>query len=363
MVESGAATISVAEFLSVCIYLSEECGKVIRQVEESGDLKTQEKGKDGPVTVADLRVQKTLEVCLKALYPTLDVQGEESKESIADVEPAVDPATITDALKDFITTDYLRSQQERRAAFITDVLRQHYGEDEVDAASFETFSTENATVWIDPLDGTSDFVKGNLPAVTVIIGLSLGGKSRAGVIHNVYQEEDRSVGQTFFATAEHGCFRVPYEKTMDEAALVARELEYFEPFDQAEPEEGHAIKVAASLSHFSATIQEIIETIDPVEIVRLGGAGNKCANVARGTVDSYIHPSPGLKNWDLCAPESMIKAMGGWATNLYQERLTYPAGGNPNIKGLILGKSPAMYGLITRRMGELLTTIGQKVKL
>ena len=32
--------INVAEFLSVCVYLSEECGKVIRQVEESGDLKT-----------------------------------------------------------------------------------------------------------------------------------------------------------------------------------------------------------------------------------------------------------------------------------------------------------------------------------
>jgi len=36
--------ISVAEFLSVCVYLSEECGKIIRQVEESGDLKTQIKG-------------------------------------------------------------------------------------------------------------------------------------------------------------------------------------------------------------------------------------------------------------------------------------------------------------------------------
>ena len=29
--------INIAEFLSVCIYLSEECGKVIRQVEESGE--------------------------------------------------------------------------------------------------------------------------------------------------------------------------------------------------------------------------------------------------------------------------------------------------------------------------------------
>ena len=31
-------TINLAEFLSVCIYLSEECGKVIRDVVNSGDL-------------------------------------------------------------------------------------------------------------------------------------------------------------------------------------------------------------------------------------------------------------------------------------------------------------------------------------
>lgn len=63
-------------------------------------------------------------------------------------------------------------------------------------------------------------------------------------------------------------------------------------------------------------MEEIIQTISPVEIVRLGGAGNKCNNLAIGTVDSYIHPSPGLRSWDLCAPESIIKAMGGYSTNL-----------------------------------------------
>ena len=77
--------INVAEFLSVCVYLSEESGKIIRQVEESGQHQTKSKGIENPVTVADLRVQKTLEVCLKALYPTLRVQGEESKESMANI--------------------------------------------------------------------------------------------------------------------------------------------------------------------------------------------------------------------------------------------------------------------------------------
>ena len=54
--KAGSTEISVAEFLSVCIYLSEECGKIIREVHESSDLKTAAKGVNNPVTIADLRV-------------------------------------------------------------------------------------------------------------------------------------------------------------------------------------------------------------------------------------------------------------------------------------------------------------------
>ena len=67
----------------------------------SGVLNSQEKdhGK-GPVTEADLKVQKNIEENLKALYPTLKVQGEESQDSINEFEATVKPADIP---LDFIT--------------------------------------------------------------------------------------------------------------------------------------------------------------------------------------------------------------------------------------------------------------------
>ena len=99
--------INIAEFISVCIFLSEECGKIIRRVEESGDLKTIQKGEENPVTLADITVQKTLEVNLKYLYPSLIVQGEESDESTANVESAIDPSSITAEIKNFISADML----------------------------------------------------------------------------------------------------------------------------------------------------------------------------------------------------------------------------------------------------------------
>ena len=112
-------------------------------------------------------------------------------------------------------------------------------------------------------------------------------------------------------------------------SVISRRIEYLEPFDHLEvPSDDHKFIVAASLSHFSEQMKTILETINPVEIRRIGGAGNKCANVALGKVDSYIHPSVGLKYWDLCASEILIKAMGGYTTNIREERLTYPLSGN-----------------------------------
>jgi len=49
---------------------------------------------ESPVTIADLKVQKTLEVCLTALYPSLRIEGEESPESIKDIESVIDASTI-----------------------------------------------------------------------------------------------------------------------------------------------------------------------------------------------------------------------------------------------------------------------------
>ena len=72
----------------MCLFLSEESGKIIRKIASEEDLQTVHKGDNSPVTKADLLVQKTLESTLRELYPSLDIQGEESMESLADIQPA-----------------------------------------------------------------------------------------------------------------------------------------------------------------------------------------------------------------------------------------------------------------------------------
>ena len=204
-----------------------------------------------------------------------------------------------------------------------------------------------------------------MPAVTVLIGLSIKDRSRLGIVHNPFTEENEQLGKTIFGSAEHGVFKVAYDRNTSPADQLAREITYMDPFNlEEQPAEDHQIRVAASLSHFSETIKEVLGALDPVEIKRIGGAGNKVCNLALANVDCYIHPSPGLMHWDLCAPESLVKGMGGVATNLYQQRLRYPIEApNYKLKGLICAKHPPMYDLIKRRMGATLDNIAVKVKL
>ena len=222
--------INLAEFVSVLIYLSEESGKIIREIESSGDLKRCSKDDMSPVTMADLRVQKTIEVVLKSLYPTLNVQGEESKESIADIASSVQPEQVTAEIKSFIKKEWLNEQHQKRQEYIKGI-QGSYMPDEVSLEMFESFNTKDAVVWIDPLDGTSDFVKGNLPACTVLIGLTLNKYSRFGIVHNPFSFEDQSQSLTFFGSAEHGAWRMPYHFDMKTEECLARQPTYLEPFN------------------------------------------------------------------------------------------------------------------------------------
>ena len=152
-------------------------------------------GKGDPVTLADLTVQKTIEQALAHYFPSLKVCGEESAESMDKVEVALDPSTLE---IEFVQEEMLLKSHEARKEFNESMSK--FYKDEI-LSEFESFSTEKAVVWIDPLDGTKDFVKGNLPAVTVLIGLAIDGVPKIGVVHNPFQtNEPTAQGVTVFGT-------------------------------------------------------------------------------------------------------------------------------------------------------------------
>ena len=61
---------------------------------------------------------------------------------------------------------------------------------------FANVKDEEIVIWVDPLDGTSDYTQGFLNYVTVLIGIAVNGKAIAGVIHQPYH--NYQVNNRFF---------------------------------------------------------------------------------------------------------------------------------------------------------------------
>jgi 3'-phosphoadenosine 5'-phosphosulfate (PAPS) 3'-phosphatase len=111
---------------------------------------------------------------------------------------------------------------------------------------------------------------------------------------------------------------------MSQEQLNGRVPKYQEPFDPSQDlADDYSINVAASLNNMNQQMMDFINQLAPYELSRLGGAGNKVNRVALGECDCYIQPRSGLGFWDMCAPEVIIRAMGGLMTTLDKDRLCY----------------------------------------
>jgi 3'(2'), 5'-bisphosphate nucleotidase len=61
-------------------------------------------------------------------------------------------------------------------------------------------------IWIDPLDGTKGFTEGHLNHITSMIGVSIEGRPRIGIIHKLFYKQALRQGRTYFGTPECGIF-------------------------------------------------------------------------------------------------------------------------------------------------------------
>ena len=174
--------------------IAEQGGKVIRSVYNSGDMNKMLKGTDDPVTIADLQVQKSIEACFGTHFPGLILVGEESKESLINIQSQLDPKNIS---LDFIKQEMLSESLKTRKDFNDHMRKEFYG-----AEIWENFESirpgKEVLVWVDPLDGTNDFTKGNPSTVTVLIGLAVEGVPKVGVVHQPFAHGESGI--TLFGT-------------------------------------------------------------------------------------------------------------------------------------------------------------------
>lgn len=172
------AKISSTKFISVCLGLLERTCEIIREVHlgSVANKKIQFKEGDDPVTIADLRSAWIIDEGLAHHFPGIFIIGEEGPNGIA---------------------------SEFSFAGIDTNSFAKFGFPE------REFELEKCTVFVDPLDATRAFVKGNLSGVTCLITLAYENKPVIGLIGypsatpRPYSEEFNTQTEIVVGLADH----------------------------------------------------------------------------------------------------------------------------------------------------------------
>ena len=210
------------------------------------------KGKDDPVTRADKEANALLCDALEAAFPGVPVVAEES-----------DPNTFT------------RFREAREVFFV------------------------------DPLDGTREFVARN-GQFCVMIGLAEEGRATMGIIVCPALGETLAGGDglgafTMTPTGERSPVRVTTVRDLAAAEVVVSRT--------------HA---PASLSSFGAHLG--VRLVSPV-----GSSGVKGVYIASGKADAYVQAGPAGCLWDTCAVEGIVHGAGGRMTDGHGNPFDYRA--------------------------------------
>jgi 3'(2'), 5'-bisphosphate nucleotidase len=181
--------------------------------------------------------------------------------------------------------------------------------EESDPRSFEGYTRSRYAFFVDPLDGTREFVAKN-GEFAVMIGLAEEGAAVMGVI--VCPAYDR----TFY-----GARGVP--------AVEKGPIQVSKVSDPAEA------RVLVSRSHRPPNLDEVVARIGARQVIPTGSSGLKAVKVACGEADLYLQPGHAGKLWDTCAPEAIVRAAGGIMTDARGRPFDYRRAELPNKDGLV----------------------------
>jgi len=170
-------------------------------------------------------------------------------------------------------------------------------------------------VWcIDPLDGTKDFLMKN-GEFAVHIGLIIDGISALGVVYlPVFKK-------LYYGFEDFGAFLDFEGKTR-----VLKTNNYSVLSDMT---------MVASRSHRTEKLQAYFDSINFKQEIVHGSVGAKIALIMEGEADFLIYFSSFTKEWDICAPEAILKGAGGTVSDIKGGKISYNKKELNNPRGIL----------------------------
>lgn len=200
--------------------------------------------------------------------------------------------------------------------------------EESDPQTFANYRAAPYAFFVDPLDGTREFVAKNGEFV-VMIGLIDQKGPVAGVIHAPVTGAAWAAirGGGTFTTKQRALARVSTTSKLEQARIVS------------------------TRSHRSPLVLQALDALGARTLDSLGSAGLKCAEVATGAADAYVAPGHAGSRWDLCAGQAIIEAAGGRVTDALGNEIDYRAADLGNTTGFVASNG-VLHDEIVKRLAS-----------
>ncbi len=215
-------------------------------------------------------------------------------------------------------------------------LREHFPDvpvvaEESDPKSYADFRSAERVFFVDPLDGTREFVK-RTGAFVVMIGLLERERPRAGVLYAPARDE-LWIGVVGGGAAHESPSqsRHPLRVSAETALSKAR--------------------IVSTRSHRSDALVRVLAALGAQRVDALGSAGLKCAEVAAGLAEAYVAPGWAGSRWDLCAGQAIIEAAGGRVTDAWGDAVDFRDPDLGNKRGIVASNGHVHEQILERLAG------------
>lgn len=301
--ETDSGTQVLGKLLKRCVELAREAGNVIRSVQadrEAGKpLDASLKDADDPrtyLTVADQRAQQVVVNGLRDTFgPNLQIIGEEDEDDIKKISSKGSGSSST-------KLESQATQEKLQAGKDLELQLPPVGTTDLDMfpADFE-----EVCVFVDPVDGTREFVEGRLMSCQTLIGIAWRGRPVAGVMNLPFHDGKIGASAETASQAKGHCLY----------GIVGGSLHGLDIADKSDfarsSSHGDTEVVAANSAKIKeALLQEVAAShIKADHDISVGGCGNKVLRLLTGQADVALF-NLASSLWDSCAPEALLTAQG-----------------------------------------------------
>jgi len=199
------------------------------------------------------------------------------------------------------------------------------------------------SVFVDPLDGTSQYAKGRYECVSTLVGITLDDVPIFGVICKPFGQAGYHI--------EDDCFTL-YGGTLMNGAFVHGGEQIGDRMSMPTP------RAVISSSRSGGIVKQCVDALheegslgtkDPVLV---SGAGEKSLRLLIGREGEALwhFPRPGTSLWDVAAADALLSAIGGKLTDRLGQRIDYSEtrAGNDNVTGIVAASSVALHDACIR---------------